>query len=124
MQNLRRESTPATANTGISRFLNVVSPQDAQAEHHPLDAVQLADKPAEDRAFWDGVAAWNRGTVSGDSNDDNYYASEPYNEYARWIHKELACGRVYAFSTDDHQDKAGFVRCVSDELNVIWCPYQ
>ncbi len=82
------------------------------------------DHPATDVAFWDGVAAWNRGTFAGDANDDNFYVAQPYNDYARWIHKELGCADVYAFSTDDHQDKAGFVRCVAAELSVIWCPYQ
>ena len=38
--------------------------------------------PAADVAFWDGVAAWNRGTVPGDANDDHYYRNEPYNHYA------------------------------------------
>jgi hypothetical protein len=80
------------------------------------------DHPATEVAFWDSVAAWNRGTVAGDADDDHYFKTEPYNHYARWIHEELGCRKVYAFSTDDHQDKAGFVRCVSPELNVVWCP--
>jgi len=82
------------------------------------------DHPATDVAFWDGVAAWNRGTTPGDAVDADYYVHEPYNDFARWIHKDLGCSNVYAFSTDDHQDKAGFVRCVSPELDVTWCPYQ
>jgi len=82
------------------------------------------DHPATDVSFWDGVAAWNRGTLAGDANDDHYYVTPPYNDYARWIHQELGCSNVYAFSTDDHQDKAGFVRCVAPELNVVWCPYE
>ena len=61
-------------------------------------------------------------TVAGDADDAHYFLTEPYNHYARWIHKDLGCGKVYAFSTDNHQDKAGFVRCVSPELNVVWCP--
>ncbi len=72
--------------------------------------------PAEDVAFWDGVA------VAGDADESHYYEVEPYNHYARWIHRDLGCGRVYAFSTDDHQDKAGFVRCVAPALTVVWCP--
>jgi hypothetical protein len=79
---------------------------------------------AEDVAFWDGVAAWNRGTTAGNRDEASYYRTEPYNHYARWIHRELACDHVYAFSTDDHQEQAGFVRCVSPELQVIWCPYR
>jgi hypothetical protein len=81
------------------------------------------DHPASDVAFWDQVAAWNRGTTAGDSDERRYYRTEPFNHYARFIHQELACLDVYAFSTDDHQDKAGFVRCVSPVLNVVWCPY-
>jgi hypothetical protein len=82
------------------------------------------DRPATDVAFWDGVAAWNRGTFAGDARDDSYYRTEPYNHYARWIHRDLGCLEVYAFSTDDHQDKAGFVRCSSPRLDVVWCPYR
>jgi hypothetical protein len=80
------------------------------------------DHPATDVAFWDGVAAWNRGTTAGDRNDDDYYKDEPFNHYARWIHRQLGCTDVYAFSTDDHQDKAGFVRCTSPRLDITWCP--
>jgi hypothetical protein len=79
--------------------------------------------PPTEVPFWDGVAAWNRGTFPGDADDGNYYRNEPYNHYAGWIHRDLGCPNVYAFSTDDHQDKAGFVRCASPELNVVWCPY-
>jgi hypothetical protein len=82
------------------------------------------DRPATDVKFWDDVAAWNRGTFGGDADERRYYKTEPYNHFARWIHEELACNDVYAFSTDDHQDKAGFVRCESMELNVVWCPYR
>jgi hypothetical protein len=82
------------------------------------------DHPAEDVAFWDGVAAWNRGSTPGDADDRHYYQRQPYNDYAGWIHQVLGCRRVYAFSTDDHQDQAGFVRCVSPTLDVIWCPYR
>jgi len=81
------------------------------------------DRPATDVAFWDQVAAWNRGTTAGDADERRYYQTEPFNHYARWIHRDLACLNVYAFSTDDHQDKAGFVRCTSPVLNVVWCPY-
>ena len=80
------------------------------------------EHPSSDLAFWDGVAAWNRGTTPGDADDAHYYRTEPFNHYARWIHRELGCSDVYAFSTDDHQDKAGFVRCTSPVLNVVWCP--
>jgi hypothetical protein len=80
------------------------------------------EHPATDVAFWDGVAAWNRGTVAGDRDDTHYYQDEPFNHYARWIHRELGCREVYAFSTDDHQDKAGFVRCTSPRLDITWCP--
>jgi hypothetical protein len=80
------------------------------------------EHPAEHIAFWDGVAAWNRGVAAGDADDSHYYVTEPYNHYAAWIHRDLGCSGVYAFSTDDHQDKAGFVRCVSNQLSVIWCP--
>jgi hypothetical protein len=78
--------------------------------------------PATEVDFWDRVAAWNRGTIAGDANEANYYRNEPFNQYAAWIHERLGCPRVYAFSTDDHQDKAGFVRCTADELTVVWCP--
>jgi hypothetical protein len=80
--------------------------------------------PATDVPFWDMVAAWNRGSFPGDADDGHYYRSEPFNRYAGWIHRDLNCPNVYAFSTDDHQDKAGFVRCASPELNVVWCPYR
>jgi hypothetical protein len=82
------------------------------------------DRSSSDVAFWDGVAAWNRGVAAGEADDDHYYRTEPFNRYAGWIHRDLACLDVYAFSTDDHQDKAGFVRCVSPRLDVIWCPYR
>ena len=39
------------------------------------------------------------------------------------IHVQMGCSLVYAFSTDDHQDQSGFVRCDSDVLDVVWCPY-
>jgi hypothetical protein len=80
------------------------------------------DHSAMDVAFWDQVAGWNRGTFGGDSNVANFYVAEPYNEYARWVHDDFDC-RVYAFSTDDHQDQAGFVRCVAPTLDIVWCPY-
>ena len=38
------------------------------------------------------------------------------------IRRGLGCRRVYAFSTDDHQDQAGFVRCAAPVLDVVWCP--
>jgi hypothetical protein len=97
----------------------------SQAHGYPGSAIYggtFPDHPATEVAFWDGVAAWNRGTVAGDADDSHYYMAEPFNAYARWIHRELGCSNVYAFSTDDHQDKAGFVRCVAPELDVIWCP--
>lgn len=80
------------------------------------------DHPATDVAFWDRVAAWNRGAAPGDADDSHYYLAEPFNHYARWIHRELGCRQVYAFSTDDHQDQAGFVRCPALVLDVVWCP--
>ena len=80
--------------------------------------------PASDVAFWDQAAAWNRGTFAGDGDESHYYKQEPFNHYAAWVHDRLGCPRVYAFSTDDHQDKAGFVRCTADELSVVWCPNQ
>jgi hypothetical protein len=73
-------------------------------------------------AFWEQVAAWNRGTFPGDANPSDYYKTEPYNDYAGWIHVNLGCNHVYAFSTDDHQNQSGFVRCSSDELRILWCP--
>ena len=93
------------------------------AHGHPGSAIYggtFPDRPATDVAFWDTVAAWNRGTFPGDATQANYYKTEPFNHYAAWIHQGLGCD-VYAFSTDDHQDKAGFVRCVSDRLDVVWC---
>jgi hypothetical protein len=84
----------------------------------------FADRPAQDVAFWDGVAAWNRGAAAGDADDGHYYQHQPYNDYAAWIHQSLGCKRVYAFSTDDHQDQAGFVRCAAPTLDVVWCPYR
>ena len=98
-----------------------------EAYGHPGSAIYggvFPDRPATDVAFWDQVAAWNRGTFSGDADEANYYKTEPFNHYAGWIHEGLACPDVYAFSTDDHQDKAGFVRCVSPRLDVVWCPYE
>jgi hypothetical protein len=73
-------------------------------------------------AYWEKVAGFNRGTFAGDTNDQNFYKTEPYNHYAGWIHVTLGCARVYAFSTDDHQNKSGFVRCSSDDLRITWCP--
>ncbi|MCP4675612.1 MAG: hypothetical protein GY854_08940, partial [Deltaproteobacteria bacterium] len=76
-------------------------------------------------------AGWNRGTFAGDTDTSNYYQepqkegeawTKPYNEYAKWIHDTLGCD-VYAFSTDDHQNHGGFIRCTeSKELVVTWCP--
>jgi hypothetical protein len=97
------------------------------AHGYPGSAVYggvFPDHPATDVAFWDQVAAWNRGVPTGDGDDDHYYRTPPFNDYAGWIHRELACLDVYGFSTDDHQDKAGFVRCASPRLDVIWCPYR
>jgi hypothetical protein len=96
-----------------------------EAHGHPGSAIYggvFPERPASDVAFWDGVAAWNRGTTPGDADDSRYYTIEPFNHYARFIHRELGCLDVYAFSTDDHQDKAGFVRCAAPVLQVIWCP--
>jgi hypothetical protein len=77
---------------------------------------------AEDVAFWDQIAAYNRGTFAGNANWNDYYLKQPYNDYARWVHRELGC-RAYAFSTDDHQNNSGFVRCISPQLDVVFCPY-
>jgi hypothetical protein len=86
--------------------------------------------PSQNATFWDGVAGWNRGTDAGDTTYADYYAAEPYNDYAKMIHVDMGCRAtstiegVYAFSTDDHQNQSGFVQCVSPVLNVVWCPYQ
>jgi len=77
---------------------------------------------AEDVAFWDQIAAYNRGTYAGNANASDYYLVQPYNDYARWVHRELGC-QAYAFSTDDHQNNAGFIRCASPQLDVVFCPY-
>jgi hypothetical protein len=88
------------------------------------------NEPAQNVTFWDGVSAWNRGTFGGDTNVADYYAMEPYNDYAKMIHVDMGCRKtttqqgVFAYSTDDHQNQAGFVRCSSPVLDVIWCPYQ
>jgi hypothetical protein len=87
-------------------------------------------EPAQNVPFWDGVSAWNRGTTGGDTNTADYYVTEPYNDYAKMIHMDMGCRAtatlqgVYAFSTDDHQNQAGFVRCASPVLDVVWCPYE
>ena len=87
-------------------------------------------EPSQNVTFWDGVAGWNRGATGGSTNVAGYYAAEPYNDYARMIHVDMGCRAtatvegVYAFSTDDHQNQSGFVRCTSPVLDVIWCPYQ
>jgi Beta-1,3-glucanase len=98
-----------------------------QAAHgYPGSAVYggvFPSEPSTDVAFWDGVAAWNRGTFAGDANSADYYKAEPYNDYAGMIHDEMGCSLVYAFSTDDHQDQSGFIRCDSPVLDVVWCPY-
>lgn len=80
-------------------------------------------EPSSNVGFWDGVAAWNRGTLAGDADAGDYYQTEPYNDYARMIHVDLNC-LVYAFSTDDHQNQSGFTQCSSPVLDVVWCPYQ
>jgi hypothetical protein len=90
----------------------------------------LPQMPSQNVAWWDGVAGWNRGTTAGDTTYADYYAAEPYNDYAKMIHVDMGCRAtptiegVYAFSTDDHQNQSGFVQCVSPVLNVVWCPYQ
>jgi hypothetical protein len=88
------------------------------------------DAAAQDVTFWDQVSAWNRGTFGGDKDASDYYALEPFNDYAKMIHVDMGCRAtptqqgVFAYSTDDHQNQAGFVRCTSNVLDVIWCPYQ
>jgi hypothetical protein len=77
---------------------------------------------AQDVAFWDQIAAYNRGTYAGNANWSEYFVTQPYNDYARWVHRELGC-QAYAFSTDDHQNNSGFVRCISPQLDVVFCPY-
>jgi hypothetical protein len=78
--------------------------------------------PGTDVAFWDQIAAWNRGTFPGDPDPANYYVNQPYNEYAKWVHETLGFD-IYAFSTDDHQSHGGFVQCANTyELEVTWCP--
>lgn len=87
--------------------------------------------PSSDVAFWDSVAAWNRGADPGDPDASNYYLGpqkvgsawfKPYNEYAAWVHKDIGA-EIYAFSTDDHQDHSGFQRCLNSKImEVIWCP--
>ncbi len=98
-----------------------------QAAHgYPGSAVYggvFPSEPSSDVAFWDGVAGWNRGTPAGDADTMEYYQAEPYNDYAQMIHVQMGCSLVYAFSTDDHQDQAGFIRCDSPVLDVVWCPY-
>jgi hypothetical protein len=90
----------------------------------------LPQIPSQNVSWWDGVAGWNRGTDGGDTTYADYYAVEPYNDYAKMIHVDMGCRAtptiegVYAFSTDDHQNQSGFVQCVSPVLNVVWCPYQ
>jgi hypothetical protein len=80
------------------------------------------EQPAQNVTFWDQVAAWNRGCAAGDADESNYYKAEPYNDYAAFVHLTLGCRGVFAFSTDDHQNKGGFVRCTSPDLSVVWCP--
>ena len=88
------------------------------------------NEPSQDVTWWDGVSAWNRGTFGGDTNVADYYAAEPYNDYAKMIHVDMGCRAtstlegVFAYSTDDHQNQAGFVECASSVLDVVWCPYQ
>ncbi len=88
------------------------------------------NQPSQNVTWWDGVSAWNRGTFGGDTTYADYYAAEPYNDYAKMIHVDMGCRAtptlegVFAYSTDDHQNQAGFVQCVSPVLNVVWCPYQ
>jgi hypothetical protein len=84
------------------------------------------------QSFYDSVAGWNRGTFAGDPDSANYYKGpekdtdgkwvKPYNQFARWVHKDLG-SEVYAFANDDHQNHSGFVACPNcSELDIVWCP--
>jgi len=65
-------------------------------------------------------AEMNRG-VFGRANKTKFYAREPYNDYAKWVHH--ITGDIYAFPYDDVGDRGGDLGCqTSKGLIITFCP--
>jgi hypothetical protein len=90
-----------------------------QPGSHIYGGIFVGQKPTV--AYFENVAGWQRGTTGGNWNAADYYITEPYNDFAKWLHVTHGCN-VYAFANDDHQNQSGFVSCQSNELRVLWCP--
>lgn len=84
--------------------------------------------PASETCHLDGnkwCAALNRGMLDAPEDPDpaHYYAQEPYNTYAKWVHD--TCPGIYAFPYDDYPSNAnesGFRACKAPRLDVVFCP--
>lgn len=73
-------------------------------------------------------AAINRGVYATQANGGNqedpskFYLTAPYNQYAKWVHTNLA--KEYAFPYDDYQGNgtSGYNSCTTNFMAVTFCP--
>jgi hypothetical protein len=103
------------------------------AHHHRGTEVYGGSlNPGSSDKLFDSIAAWQRGTFYQDADSSRYWKKpeqdslgnwvNPYNRYAKWIHKTMNA-QVYAFANDDHQNQSGFQACPNcGELDITWCP--
>ena len=100
--------------------------------HHGTEVYGGSLNPGSSQQLFDSIAAWQRGTFYQDADSADYWKKpeqdstgkwvNPYNLYAKWIHKTMNA-QVYAFANDDHQNQSGFQACPNcGELDITWCP--
>jgi hypothetical protein len=100
--------------------------------HHGTEVYGGSLNPGSSQQLFDSIAAWQRGTFYQDADSSHYWKKpeqdstgkwvNPYNLYAKWIHKTMNA-QVYAFANDDHQNQSGFQACTNcGQLNITWCP--
>ncbi len=103
--------------------------------HHGTEVYGGSLNPGSPNSLFDSIAAWQRGTFYQDADSADYWKKpeqdsagnwvNPYNLYAKWIHKTMNA-QVYAFANDDHQNQSGFQACPNScgngELDITWCP--
>ena len=103
--------------------------------HHGTEVYGGSLNPGSPQSLFDSIAAWQRGTFYQDADSADYWKKpeqdslgnwvNPYNIYAKWIHKTMN-SQVYAFANDDHQNQSGFQACPNScghgELDITWCP--
>ena len=67
-------------------------------------------------------AALNRGMLQDpeSSNASKYYVVPPYNAFAKFVH--TVCPGIYAFPYDDYHGQGGDRSCVSNRLDITFCP--